>query len=90
VGTLATTDAEMKPSDERRLIDEQIDYYRRRAPEYDRPSTPLADFLAQGEQLREALHAFAPSGNVLEELDDVQEFYANFDISDEVLASIAG
>jgi SAM-dependent methyltransferase len=57
----------MRPSDERRLIDEQIDYYRRRAPEYDRTSAPVEDFLApQGEQLRDALHAFAPSGNVLE------------------------
>ena len=52
----------MGPSDERRLIDEQIDYYRRRAPEYDRTSAPVEDFLApQGEQLRDALHAFAPA-----------------------------
>jgi SAM-dependent methyltransferase len=53
--------------EDRELIVEQIEYYRRRAPEYDKTSTPSEDPLApQGDMLREALHRFHPSGKVLE------------------------
>jgi SAM-dependent methyltransferase len=53
--------------DDRRLLDEQIEYYRRRAFEYDRSSTPPGDPLApQAERLRDALRAFDPHGKVLE------------------------
>jgi ubiquinone/menaquinone biosynthesis C-methylase UbiE len=54
-------------SDDRRLLDEQIEYYRRRAPEYDRTSTPPDDPLApQVKQIHDALRAFNPRGRVLE------------------------
>ena len=50
-----------------RLIRDQIAYYRRRAPEYDRTSTPVGDpFEADTEQIRGHLRAFGPSGRVLE------------------------
>jgi SAM-dependent methyltransferase len=50
------------------LILEQIDYYRRRASEYDETSSPpprhpLAAF---GEEIERALNAFKPTGDVLE------------------------
>ena len=52
---------------ERGLIEEQIEYYRRRAREYDATSTPVDDPLAaEGDELRAALDRFAPSGSVLE------------------------
>lgn len=48
-------------------IDEQIDYYRRRAGEYDATTTPPGDPLApQAERLEAALHDFRPAGKVLE------------------------
>jgi SAM-dependent methyltransferase len=49
------------------LIQEQIDYYRRRAPEYDDTASPPDDPLASlGEEIERALHAFQPTGDVLE------------------------
>jgi SAM-dependent methyltransferase len=52
---------------DRSLIDEQIAYYRRRAPEYDVTSSPPGDPLApQGKLLEAALDAFEPRGRVLE------------------------
>jgi SAM-dependent methyltransferase len=49
------------------LIDEQIDYYRRRAPEYDGSTTPLdEEFADEGLALDAALAAFLPGGEVLE------------------------
>jgi ubiquinone/menaquinone biosynthesis C-methylase UbiE len=54
-------------SDDRQLIQEQIEYYRRRAPEYDRSSKPPGDPLdAHGAILEQALQRFAPSGSLLE------------------------
>jgi transcriptional/translational regulatory protein YebC/TACO1 len=47
------------------------------------PKTTVA---VEGSEARRVLNLI----DDLEELDDVQEVYANFDISDEVLASIAG
>jgi ubiquinone/menaquinone biosynthesis C-methylase UbiE len=50
-----------------RLIQQQIAYYRRRAPEYDSTSTPVGDpFDADTERIRSHLRAFRPSGRVLE------------------------
>jgi demethylmenaquinone methyltransferase/2-methoxy-6-polyprenyl-1,4-benzoquinol methylase len=52
---------------DRELIEEQIRYYDRRAPEYDATATPEGDPLAsQGRQLAEALDRFRPEGTVLE------------------------
>lgn len=49
------------------LIQEQIEYYRRRAAEYDETSSPAGDPLAAfGEEIERALHAFDPTGDVLE------------------------
>lgn len=49
------------------LIREQIDYYRRRASEYDQTSTPTDDPLTRfREEIERALHAFAPTDDVLE------------------------
>ena len=52
---------------DRRLLDEQIAYYRARAAEYDRTSAaednPFAD---DADRVRVALHAFEPRGRVLE------------------------
>ena len=49
------------------LIQEQIDYYRRRAPEYDDTSSPSGNPLtAFGEEIERALHDFRPTGEVLE------------------------
>lgn len=49
------------------LIREQIEYYRQRAPEYDETSAPAGDpFAAYGQEIQDALHRFAPRGNVLE------------------------
>jgi SAM-dependent methyltransferase len=49
------------------LIQEQILYYRRRAPEYDGTSSPPGDPLtAFGEEIERAFHAFKPTGDVLE------------------------
>jgi SAM-dependent methyltransferase len=50
-----------------RVIQEQIAYYRRRAPEYDRTSTPVGDpFEADAERIRSQLRRLRPSGRVLE------------------------
>jgi demethylmenaquinone methyltransferase/2-methoxy-6-polyprenyl-1,4-benzoquinol methylase len=50
-----------------RALHDQILYYRRRAGEYDRTAKPVEDSLAeQGNRLRAALRAFAPTGRVLE------------------------
>jgi SAM-dependent methyltransferase len=49
------------------LIQEQIDYYRRRAPEYDETASPPGDPLGgYWEQVERAVHAFDPTGDVLE------------------------
>jgi SAM-dependent methyltransferase len=49
------------------LVREQIDYYHRRAREYDATSTPRGDSLKQqGLRLEEALRDFRPEGKVLE------------------------
>jgi ubiquinone/menaquinone biosynthesis C-methylase UbiE len=49
------------------LIQEQIQYYRRRASEYDETSSPTGDPLAVfGEEIEHALHAFKPTVDVLE------------------------
>jgi demethylmenaquinone methyltransferase/2-methoxy-6-polyprenyl-1,4-benzoquinol methylase len=49
------------------LLDEQIAYYRARAPEYDATSAPDGDpFAASSRRIREALRAFDPRGRVLE------------------------
>ena len=49
------------------LVREQIDYYQRRATEYDATSTPQGDELEwQGLRLEEALRDFRPEGRVLE------------------------
>lgn len=49
------------------MIQEQIQYYRQRAPEYDETSSPSGDpFAPFGKQLEVALHDFRPTGNVLE------------------------
>jgi len=53
--------------DVRRLVDEQVDYYRKRAGEYDATATPPGDSLAIfGDQLAIALDRFRPEGDVLE------------------------
>jgi SAM-dependent methyltransferase len=53
--------------DDRRLIDEQIHYYRTRAAEYDATATPPDDPLAlQVRRLEAALCRFRPHGRVLE------------------------
>jgi demethylmenaquinone methyltransferase/2-methoxy-6-polyprenyl-1,4-benzoquinol methylase len=53
--------------DEDAVVKEQIDYYRKRAPEYDRTSSltddPLEPF---GNEITEALDSFRPTGRVLE------------------------
>jgi demethylmenaquinone methyltransferase/2-methoxy-6-polyprenyl-1,4-benzoquinol methylase len=52
---------------DRELLDEQIRYYRARAPEYDATSTPEDDpFAEAGNRVRDALRAFAPRGRVIE------------------------
>lgn len=49
------------------IIQEQIEYYRRRAPDYDETSSPSGDpFAPFGKQVQAALHEFRPTGNVLE------------------------
>ena len=49
------------------LIQEQIEYYRQRAPEYDETSTPAGDPLAAyALEIQDAIRHFAPRGNVLE------------------------
>jgi len=51
----------------RRLIEEQIDYYRKRAPEYDATSDPPGDPLAAyWREIEAALDQFRPAGHVLE------------------------
>lgn len=53
--------------DDRDLLDEQIDYYRRRAAEYDLTSSPPGDPYAEhADRTRAALRAFEPTGRVLE------------------------
>ncbi|MEP6681504.1 MAG: class I SAM-dependent methyltransferase [Chloroflexota bacterium] len=50
-----------------RLIADQIEYYRRRASEYDRTSTLPGDpFAADAERIRAHIRALRPSGRVLE------------------------
>lgn len=57
----------MVGGDEEGLIGEQIEYYRRRAPEYDETSSPPGDPLAAfGHELEAALDRFRPTGRVLE------------------------
>jgi demethylmenaquinone methyltransferase/2-methoxy-6-polyprenyl-1,4-benzoquinol methylase len=52
---------------ERELLDEQIAYYDRRAPEYDVTSSPDGDpFAADTDVIRAELRALAPLGRVLE------------------------
>jgi SAM-dependent methyltransferase len=52
---------------DRQLLDEQIAYYRRRAPEYDATSRPEDDpFEADADRIRGEVRAFAPRGRVLE------------------------
>jgi SAM-dependent methyltransferase len=52
---------------DRRVIEKQIEYYNRRAPEYDETSTPPGDPLAPFiTEIKSALHRFAPRGTVLE------------------------
>ena len=54
-------------NDDRDVIEEQITYYRRRAPDYDEIFTPPHDRLvAEGRRLEAALEAFDVSGMVLE------------------------
>ncbi len=50
------------------LIQEQIEYYRRRAPEYDRTSSPAPDdpLALTGTEIQQGLDSFKPSGDVLE------------------------
>jgi hypothetical protein len=49
------------------LIEEQIDYYRRHALEYDEASRPPGDFLSEyRNELFAALDRFLPEGDVLE------------------------
>lgn len=49
------------------LIQEQIEYYRARASQYDETASPPGDPLALfGEEIERALDAFAPEGDVLE------------------------
>jgi ubiquinone/menaquinone biosynthesis C-methylase UbiE len=52
---------------DRQVIQEQIEYYDRRAPEYDEtsmpPGDPMAPFITEA---KAALHRFAPRGKVLE------------------------
>ncbi len=53
--------------DDRDLLDEQIDYYRRRAAEYDLTSSPPGDPHAEhADRTRAALRAVEPTGRVLE------------------------
>lgn len=53
--------------EQRRLIEEQIEYYRNRAPEYDETSSLSGDLLAAYEQeIGAALDRFRPAGGVLE------------------------
>jgi hypothetical protein len=48
------------------LIEEQIDYYRRHALEYDEASRPPGDFLSEyRNELFAALDRFLPEGDVL-------------------------
>lgn len=52
---------------DRELIDEQIAYYRARAPEYDATSTPEGDpFAADAHAIRAGIRALGPLGRVLE------------------------
>ena len=54
-------------ADERRLLDEQIAYYRLRAPEYDATSMPEGDpFAVHGATIREAIHGLDLRGRVIE------------------------
>ncbi len=54
-------------ADERRLIDQQIAYYRARAAEYDATSIPDGDPLgADAARIAGALRAFEPRGRVIE------------------------
>ena len=49
------------------VVQEQIEYYRRRAAEYDETSVPPGHpWAAFTEEIELALHAFAPEGDVLE------------------------
>jgi SAM-dependent methyltransferase len=53
--------------DDRSLIEEQIHYYRARAPEYDETASPPdVPLVAYGERIEAALRDFRPEGRVLE------------------------
>lgn len=57
----------MSQGDDRQLLDEQIAYYRRRAPEYDATSVPDDDpFAADADAIRDELRRLDPLGRVLE------------------------
>ncbi len=65
-GSLRPSSGETNDMDDR-IIQEQIEYYRRRASEYDVTSSPPGDPLAPfGQEIERALHKFAPRGHVLE------------------------
>ncbi|MFN2490957.1 MAG: class I SAM-dependent methyltransferase [Actinomycetota bacterium] len=53
--------------DDEQLIQEQIEYYRRKAPEYDQSAAQGDDpLVAYGREIDRALDAFRPTGHVLE------------------------
>jgi demethylmenaquinone methyltransferase/2-methoxy-6-polyprenyl-1,4-benzoquinol methylase len=53
--------------DDRQVIDEQIDYYRKKAPEYDATAASApAHIVTWGKQIDAALDHFRPTGHVLE------------------------
>jgi demethylmenaquinone methyltransferase/2-methoxy-6-polyprenyl-1,4-benzoquinol methylase len=76
---------------DRDLIDEQIAYYRARATEYDRTSTPPDDpFAADADRIREALRVFAPRGRVLEIAAGTGQWTATLgEYADELIATDA-
>ena len=56
-----------RPHDDDQVLSEQIEYYRRRAAEYDLTTKPVYDQLwAEEDVIRSALREFSPRGRVLE------------------------
>jgi SAM-dependent methyltransferase len=53
-------------ADDRELIDDQIEYYRARAAEYDATFPEGDPFADAADRIRSTLHAFEPRGRVLE------------------------